>query len=283
MKVSYEIIFSDDGSKDDSFQKIKSLAATDHSVRGVSLSRNFGHQIALTAGLQHALGEVIISMDADLQHPPELIPKMYESYTEGYDIVNTIRMDTKDATILKKWTSAFFYKVLNMISDVPIIEGAADFRLMNRKSLDAYLQITEKDRFMRGLVSWLGFRQSYVKYEAAPRFAGTSKYTLKKMIRLATDGITAFSSKPLRISFYIGMFISLLGMLYGVYAVTVHVQGQTVPGWTSILVSVLFLGGIQLVSIGILGEYLARVFGEVKNRPLYFIKDKVSIDDMRTP
>jgi polyisoprenyl-phosphate glycosyltransferase len=275
MNITYEIVFSDDGSKDDTFDKIKLLALNNPNVKGISLSRNFGHQIALTAGLQHAIGKSILCMDADLQHPPGLIPKFYQLYQDGYDIINSIREDTKDAGMFKKLTSYSFYKIINFMSDVSIVENAADFRLMNRKALDAYLQFTEKTRFTRGLISCLGFNQTYIKYEAAPRFAGKTKYTIEKMFHFANEGITSFSSKPLRLSFYVGIFASFLGVFYGTFAIIMYMKNYNVEGWTSILVSVIFLGGIQLITIGIMGEYIAKIFKEVKNRPLYFVKDYI--------
>ena len=270
--LDYEIIFVDDGSSDNSFEYIQQLSNQNKKVLGISLSRNFGHQIALTAGIEHTCGEVVITMDADMQHPPEMIPVLYERYKEGFDIVNTIRIETQDAGTFKKISSRQFYKLINRLSDVRIEPAAADFRLMNRKTVDAFLSIKEKDRFTRGLVSWLGFKQSNIEYKSPSRFSGKSKYSLTKMIRFAIDGITSFSSKPLRISFFAGLIISFCGMLYAGYAVAKHFYKQTIPGWTSILVCILIIGGMQLISIGIIGEYLARVFNEAKNRPLYLVK-----------
>jgi polyisoprenyl-phosphate glycosyltransferase len=272
--VSYEIIFSDDGSSDNSFAIVRRIAQNDSLVRGISLSRNFGHQIALAAGLEHAqASEAVIMMDADMQHPPEMIPEMLKKYNEGFDIVNTIRKTTDGEGFLKKLTSKTFYKLLNRLSEVPIESAAADFRLMNRKTVDAFLRLKEKDRFTRGLISWMGFRQAKIFYDAPARNSGESKYTVKKMIRFAIAGLTSFSAKPLRISFYAGLLFATLGLLYAVFAVIENIRGNTVEGWTSILVSVLIIGGVQLISIGIIGEYLARVFSEAKDRPLYFIKE----------
>lgn len=278
LDVSYEIIFSDDGSSDNSFGIIKRISQSDSSVRGISLSRNFGHQVALAAGLEHAQGsEAVIMMDADMQHPPEVIPEMLKKFKEGYDIVNTVRSTTADSGIIKRATSKVFYKLLNRLSEVPIESSAADFRLMNRKTVNAFLRLKEKDRFTRGLISWMGFRQTKIFYDAPSRTSGESKYTFKKMFHLAIAGLTSFSAKPLRISFYAGLLFAALGLLYAIFAVIENLRGHTVEGWTSILVSVLIIGGVQLISIGIIGEYLARVFSEAKDRPLYFIKEDTKV------
>jgi glycosyltransferase involved in cell wall biosynthesis len=276
ISLDYEIIFVDDGSKDDSFEIINQLNKKNNRVLGISLSRNFGHQIALTAGMEHSSGEVVITMDADMQHPPEIIAELYKKYNEGYDIVNTIRTETADSGVFKKATSHFFYKLINNLSDIHIEPAAADFRLMNRKTVNAFLQLKEKDRFTRGIISWLGFKQGMVEYTAPARFSGKSKYSVLKMFRFAADGITSFSAKPLRISFFSGLIVSLIGLLYAIYAVIEYFGGKTIPGWTSILVSVLIIGGVQLISIGIIGEYLARVFNEAKNRPMYLVKQYTS-------
>jgi dolichol-phosphate mannosyltransferase len=275
----YEIIFVDDGSKDKSFELVSQICQQNSKVLGISLSRNFGHQIALTAGMEHASGKVVITMDADMQHPPEIILELYNMYKQGYDIVNTIRLETADSSIFKKITSRYFYKLINNLSDIHIEPASADFRLMNRKTVDAFLKLKEKDRFTRGIISWMGFKQAQVEYNAPERFSGKSKYSLFKMFRFAADGITSFSAKPLRISFYAGLIVSFVGLLYAIYAVVEYFKGNTSPGWASTLVSILIIGGIQLISIGIIGEYLARVFNEAKNRPLYFVKQYTSKQD----
>lgn len=269
----YEIIFSDDGSRDNTFEEIKKLTFQDPKVSGVSLSRNFGHQVAIMAGLQQSKGSIVIMMDADLQHPPEIIPLLLEEQKKGFDIVNTRRIDAKGTGALKKGSSKLFYGILNRLSDVKIEPAAADFRLLTRKAVDAFLQFEERDRFTRGLISWMGFRQSIIEYKASARYSGKSKYTLQKMLRFGIDGITSFSSRPLRISFYTGFLLFIAGLAYAVYAVVRNISGSTVPGWTSILVSVLIIGGFQLLSLGIIGEYIARIFNETKARPMYFIKD----------
>lgn len=272
----YEIIFVDDGSKDQSFARIAEICRQNERVLGISLSKNFGHQIALTAGMEHSSGELVITMDADMQHPPEVIHDLYKKHLEGFDIVNTVRTETVDSGRFKKITSRGFYKIINNLSDIHIEPGAADFRLMNRKTVNAFLQLKEKNRFTRGLISWMGFKQAMVPYTAPARFSGKSKYSILKMFRFAADGITSFSAKPLRISFYSGIMVSLIGLLYAIYAVIEYFGGKTIPGWTSILLSILIIGGIQLISIGIIGEYLARVFNEAKGRPLYYVKEYTS-------
>jgi polyisoprenyl-phosphate glycosyltransferase len=271
-----EVIFVDDGSRDNSFDQVIALSRQDSRVRGISLSRNFGHQVALLAGMQQARGAVVITMDADLQHPPQVIPHMLKEHASGFDIVNSRRLYGNETSHLKKLTSRYFYRFINLIADVSIPEGSSDFRLMSRKALDSFLLFGERDRFTRGLVSWMGFRQALVDYECPPRFAGKSKYTFRRMLHFAADGITSFSAKPLRIASYTGVIVFLVGLAYAVFAIIQHVTGKTVPGWTSLLVTVLLLGGIQLLSLGVIGEYLARIFNESKSRPLYFIKNQVN-------
>jgi glycosyltransferase involved in cell wall biosynthesis len=218
----------------------------------------------------------VITLDADLQHPPKEIPRLIEQYNLGFDIVNTRRIDTEEIGYFKKTSSRLFYRMINRISEVPITESSSDFRLMSRKALDSFIQFSERGRFTRGLVSWMGYRQTVIDYSCPPRFAGKSKYTLRKMLHFAVDGITAFSAKPLRIASYVGVIVFLLGLIYAIFAVVQNLTGKTIPGWTSLLVTVLLLGGIQLLTLGVIGEYLARIFNESKSRPLYFIKDKTS-------
>lgn len=275
----YEILFVDDGSKDDTFNSIKEVCLQDSNVLGISLSRNYGHQIALIAGLEHAKGDFVLSMDGDLQHPASLIKALMNKAREGFDVVNTIRVDEEGIKAGKRLSSKWFYKILNSVSDVPIKKSSSDFRLMNRKSLNAFLKMKEKDRFNRGLVSWMGFKQAFVDFEARPRQNGKSKFTPKKMWSFAGDGIFAFSSKPLRVSFYLGVAVSFFALIYIAYSVVQYFLGNTVPGWTSLLVTVLFIGGIQLLSIGIMGEYIRRIFNEVKDRPLYFVQEYHSKKD----
>jgi polyisoprenyl-phosphate glycosyltransferase len=273
LHLNYEIIFVDDGSKDNTFKMIRAISEKKENVRGISLSRNFGHQVAIMAGLQQCNGDIVIMMDADLQHPPEVIPKLLAECEKGFDIVNTRRIDSKDTGIFKKASSRGFYSLINFLSDIKIEHASADFRLLTRKAVDAFLKLEEKDRFTRGLISWMGFRQSIIEYNASSRYAGKSKYTLKKMLHFSIDGITSFSSKPLRISFYAGLVLFIFGFAYAVYAIIENINGKTTQGWTSLLVTVLIIGGFQLLSLGIIGEYIGRIFNQTKGRPMYFIKD----------
>jgi dolichol-phosphate mannosyltransferase len=273
LSETYEILFIDDGSSDGTFKKIEQLNSQDPNIYSVSFSRNFGHQIAIYAGLKYASGEVVISMDGDLQHPPEIIPLMLEKYRKGFDIVNTKRKKNKSAFSGKYFFSGLYYKIINLLSDVKIEPDSADFRLMNRKTINAFLEFNERDRFTRGLVSWMGFKQSVIEYIEPDRVAGKTKFGFVRMLQFALNGLTSFSSRPLRFSFYFGLLVFFLGIVYGIFAIVNFFMGINVPGWTSILLSVLFIGGIQLLSIGIVGEYIARIFNEAKGRPFFFIKD----------
>ncbi len=270
-QTDYEIIFVDDGSSDHTFDEISRLAESDQRVSGLQLSRNFGHQVAILAGLNEARGDRILMMDADGQHPPAMILPMMAKMDEGYAIVNTVREETRDAGFFKKRSSRMFYRIFNALSDVRIENDSSDFRLMTREALDAFLSIDEQNRFTRGLVSWMGFKQASLPYVAPARHSGRSKYSPRRMFGLAFDGLTAFSSKPLRLSTYLGLVVLMLGIAYAIYAVVIHLTGHSNPGWTSLLISILVLGGTQLLILGIIGEYLARIFKESKKRPHYFI------------
>ena len=274
LNLSYEIIFVDDGSKDTTFREIEQISLHNSFVSGFSLSRNFGHQIALLAGLEKSSGEVIITLDGDMQHPPAVISELLEKYQEGYDIVNTRRIDDVSTSFFKRETSKWFYTVINKLSEVKVEPFSADFRLMSRQTVDAFLDIKEQDRFTRGLVSWIGFKQAIVEYKANPRFSGKSSYTLKKMFKLAINGITSMSSKPLRISLYLGLIFFLTGLIYAIFILINYFNGLNVEGWTSILITILILGGIQLLMLSIIGGYVSRIFNEAKSRPLYLIKKK---------
>ena len=272
---NYEIVFIDDGSTDATLKEIKELAGNDSSIKFISLSRNFGHQKALKAGLDQADGDCVISMDADLQHPPELINKLIEKWKEGFDIVYTVRKDLHHTGFVKKITSRLFYKIINMISDVDIPLGSADFRLLDRKVVVELRKFNENWLFIRGIVSWLGYNQTGIEYTVRNRQSGKSKYSFKKMASLALHGITSFSIIPLRVSIMLGLLVSFLSFLYTIYALLDKFYFKTtVPGWTSILISVLFLGGMQLIFLGVIGEYLGKMFIETKKRPAYVVKEK---------
>lgn len=269
-----EILFIDDGSRDGTLGQLLAIRALDDKVRVLEFSRNFGHQAALTAGLENAAGDAVIMMDADLQHPPELIPQLIERWRQGYEIVSTIRNDPPHGSAFKKLTSRCFYAIVNKLTDVHIPPGSADFRLLDRKVVNVLAALGERTRFLRGLVNWVGFRQCLVDYDAAPRHGGVSKYTLFRMINFAFDGITSFSSFPLRISTIFGVIVSIFSFIYAAYAVYIRLfTTQALSGWASVLVSVLFLGGVQLLSLGIIGEYLDRIYTETKGRPGYIISN----------
>lgn len=269
-----ELIYVDDGSDDRTFEKVKALSEKDSRVRGLKFSRNFGQQAANLAGLKEAGGDVIVMMDADGQHPPNVIPEMIRMLGEGYDVVNTRRINMKGAGFFRRITSKLFYRFVRFISEVNIDNTQVDFRVMSRKALDAFLEMDEHNRFNRGLFTWMGFRQTQVEFEAPDRNAGRSNYNFRKLLRLAFDGVTSFSTRPLRLSFYLGLLIIVLGIIYAIYAVLNFFFGHTNPGWTSLLITILVLGGVQLFSLGIIGEYLGRIFYESKRRPHYIISER---------
>lgn len=277
--ISYEIIFVDDGSVDNSPFIIRELAERDIHTGAILLTRNFGHQNALLAGMQEARGDLILTMDADLQHPPELIPAMLEKLGEGFEVVAARRVNDRKRKGFKSVSSRGFYRLVNLLSDVHIPSGVADFRLMTRWALDDFLRFGERGRFSRGLVSWMGYPQGLVDFEAPARSSGKSKYSRRRMFAFAFDGISSFSSKPLRMAFSFGLFLSLAGLLYALYAIIMFFRGATVSGWTSLLVSVLIIGGVQLISLGIIGEYLGRIFNEAKQRPHFFIRERINRPD----
>ncbi|WP_304118378.1 glycosyltransferase family 2 protein, partial [Phascolarctobacterium succinatutens] len=269
-KYDYNLIFVDDGSRDSSALILSELSKQDAHVEAYLLSRNYGHQMALTCGLDHADGDAVITMDGDLQHPPELISQLLRLWEQGNEIVLTKRMATEDAGFFKNITSSMYYKLINTLSNVEITPGGSDFRLMDRIAVDAFKQYRERARFIRGLVNTLGFKVAVLEFVAPPRFAGHSKFNLKKMLHFALDGITAFSNIPLRWSLYVGLLCGLCSiLLLGHVFFVKFVTNDAVPGWATTTVCVLFLGGIQLVGIGILGEYIGRIFEEIKHRPLY--------------
>ncbi|NLH46694.1 MAG: glycosyltransferase family 2 protein [Acholeplasmataceae bacterium] len=272
LSYDYDIIFVDDGSRDTSAAILYDLSQNDEHVQAYLLSRNFGHQMALTCGLDHAEGDAVITMDGDLQHPPELLPELLSLWEAGYEIIQTVRKDTADASFFKKLTSSTYYKLINKMSKVHITPGGSDFRLMDRVAVDALKLYSERARFIRGIVNNLGFKLTTIEFIAPPRFAGQSKFNLHKMLHFALDGITAFSNVPLRWAFYAGLFLGFGSMLVVGHVLYIKFfTEEAVPGWATITASVLFLGGIQLVGIGILGEYIGRIFEEVKQRPLYLI------------
>jgi polyisoprenyl-phosphate glycosyltransferase len=271
----FEVIFVDDGSSDDTLTNIKKLASKDKSIKYVSFSRNFGHQSALRAGLASAKGDAVISMDADMQQPPEVIPELIKAWENGFDIVYTVRKDTISASKLRKLASKWFYGLMNYLSDLNIEEGAADFRLLDRKVVNVINNLPETQLFVRGFVSWCGFKQYAVSYVAAERFSGKSKYSFKKLVSFALNGITQFSVKPLRLAMTAGVISALSGLVYGLYAIFDYfIRDNKTSGWTSMILAILIMGGIQLCVMGILGEYLGKLFMQTKGRPDFIIQEE---------
>lgn len=271
----WQILFVDDGSKDDTLLHIRRLVDKNNKINYLSLSRNFGHQKALKAGLDHAAGDCVISMDSDLQHPPEILDELIEKWQEGYDVVVTIREESKDLSFYKRKSSSFFYKLMNFLSDTEIRPNASDFRLLDRSVVDVLKGMHESHIFMRGLIPWLGFRECSVGYKPAERLSGKSKYSTARMIGLGIDGITSFSVRPLYLSTVLGVIVSLSAFIYGMIAILARfILGKEVSGWASVIVSILFIGGLQLLILGILGIYLGKVFVESKNRPNYIIRER---------
>lgn len=274
LPYAWDLLFVDDGSKDGSLSLLEELQAKHDNIRVLALSRNCGHQVALTCGLDHARGDAVISMDGDMQHPPALLPELLAKWEEGYEIVQTIRQDTKGVSWAKKKTSSMYYRLINNLSNVEIRPGGSDFRLLDRKAVDALGKYREHDRFLRGMVTLLGFNVAEVPFVAPPRFAGESKYSLSKMMKLAVDGIVGYSVVPLRAAFGAGILCALLSVCLLLHALYVYINGEAVSGWTTIIVCMSLFGGTQLIILGIMGEYLGRVYTEVKNRPLYLIKNE---------
>jgi len=271
---SFEIIYVNDGSHDDSLTKIKELTVRDNRVKFIHFSRNFGHQNALRAGLDFAQGAAVISMDADLQHPPELIATLIEQWRAGNKVVYTKRKDTSDLSFFKKLTSKMFYKLVNYLSETKLEEGTADFRLLDRSVVEALKNFNENNLFYRGIIPGLGFKQHGVEYIPNERFSGNTKYTFSKMVRFALTGITSSSAKPLYFSIYLGAFLALCSFFYALYAIYVSLfTTEAVAGWTSTIASILFIGGIQLMMLGIVGVYLGKLFSESKKRPNYIIEE----------
>lgn len=270
----YELLFVDDGSRDNTLTILKRMHSQNNKINFLSFSRNFGHQNALRAGIQYADGDCIISIDGDLQQPPELIPDLITKWNEGYDIVYTIRKDGEKTPFMKKITSLLFYKLMNLISDINFENGEADFRLLDKHAATQLNSLNENAIFLRGMVKWLGFDQTGIEYIPEKRSAGKTKYSRKKMFALAISGITSFSIKPLRISTIIGVSIALLSILYGIYALYIKLfTHNTIEGWTSVFFMVTFIGGIQLIIMGIIGEYIGNIFIESKKRPHYIIRE----------
>ncbi|MFY9532086.1 MAG: glycosyltransferase family 2 protein [Candidatus Acidiferrales bacterium] len=277
--LDLEIIYVDDGSTDSTPDLLRELQSHEARIRVVRFSRNFGHQIAITAGLEHASGDAVVIIDADLQDPPEVIAHFVQKWLDGYEVVYGLRTERNGETAFKLWTAKVFYRFMSRLSDTTIPLDAGDFRLLDRKVVDALLAMRERDRFVRGMVSWLGFSQIAVPYCRAPRLAGVTKFSFLKMIRFATDGIVSFSILPLRLAMWTGFAASglaIIGILVALY--DRFFATGLVRGWTSTVIAVLFIGGVQLICLGIIGEYIGRIYGEAKHRPLYVVRERVGFE-----
>jgi polyisoprenyl-phosphate glycosyltransferase len=274
VNLDIELIFIDDGSRDRTRELLKGFSAEDRRIKLIGFARNFGHQIAVTAGIDAASGDAVVVIDADLQDPPEVVHQMIAKWREGYDVVYGTRTERPGESAFKIATARSFYRFLNRLSDVPIPLDTGDFRLISRNVVDTLRAMPERDRFVRGMVSWAGFKQIALPYKRAERFAGVSKYPLRKMVRFAIDGILSFSTKPLQMSVAMGMICASLALLGIVYVLFSRLFTDTwVEGWTALMIAVLFIGGVELISVGILGEYIGRIYHEIKNRPLYVVQE----------
>lgn len=275
LQVEYEFIFINDGSKDNSLFILKELTEKNRAVKYISFSRNFGHQVAVSAGLDKVSGDATVIIDADLQDPPELIIQMYAKLKEGYQVVYAKRKSRSGESFLKKFTAKFFYRLLAKITNVNIPVDTGDFRILDQKVVKILRQMPEQHKFLRGQISWIGFKQTFIEYDRDERNAGQTGYTYKKMIRFALDGLTSFSNLPLKFATVVGFFVSTLSFILICYALfqKIFLQETTIKGWTSLMISVLFIGGIQLLCIGIIGEYISRLGDNIRNRPLYIIDE----------
>ena len=278
-ELNVELIFVDDGSKDATRQILKKYREQDKRIQIIGFARNFGHQLAVTAGVDAANGDAVVLIDADLQDPPEVIHQMISKWRDGYDVVYGTRTHRTGESAFKLMTARAFYRILNRLSDVEIPLDTGDFRLMSRPVVDVLRAMPEKDRFIRGMVSWIGFKQMPLPYKREKRLAGESKYPLKKMVKFALDGILSFSSKPLQLSITLGMFSASISTIAIIYVMVMRLFTDVwIEGWTAIMLAVLFLGGVQLICIGIVGEYVGRIYNESKNRPLYVVDEYIGFD-----
>ncbi len=270
----FNLLLVNDGSHDSSLLVLQQLAKEDNQVKYLSFSRNFGHQLAVKAGLDHAFAPAVISMDADLQHPPALIPTLIRKWEEGAQVVATLRTYPEEISKKKRKSSQQFYKLLNLLSDIEIKEGSADFRLLDQAVVEVIRHMRENEPFLRGMVPWVGFTQVYVPYTAQARYAGETKYTIKKMFQLALSGVTSFSVKPLYFAVFLGFFFSLLSVLYVPYVIYSFLNGSEISGWASLIMTIVFFGGLQLIILGIIGVYIGKIFTQTKERPAYIIQEK---------
>jgi glycosyltransferase involved in cell wall biosynthesis len=278
--LSHEIVCVDDGSTDSSLARLLALRQRMPTVKIVSLSRNFGKDVALSAGFDHSCGAAVVPIDCDLQDPPEMIERMVAKWREGFDIVYATRNYRAGDSFFKRTTAKYFYRVLDRITDIPIPHDTGDFRLLDRRVVDVLVRLPERTRFMKGLFAWVGFKQTALTYDREPRVAGASKWSYWRLWNFAIDAVTSFSSLPLKIWSYLGLVISAFAFLYALFLASLKViRGIDVPGYASLMVAVLFFGGVQLITLGIMGEYLARMYNEVKGRPLYLVREAWGFDD----
>jgi len=281
MAIRYEIILINDGSTDGTWDAITAAADSHPVVRGISLSRNFGHQNAVFAGLNTASGRAVISMDGDLQHPPSLIPEMHAAWQAGHEIVETKRGESSDTSLFKRATSSLFYRVFSLLSGIPMSAGTSDFRLMDSVVVKAVCEMNDADLFLRGITHWVGFRRTTLPYQAAKRHSGQTKYSLARMIRFATSSLVSFSTIPLRIGIWVGLLTSLIAFLELGYIIYSWFRGDVVPGWASTITVISFMFGVLFIIIGIIGTYLASLFETMKNRPRFLVRDACGFDDRR--
>jgi len=278
---NYEIVFVNDGSKDKTLEILEGIAAKDNNVKVISFARNFGHQCAVTAGIKYVTGDAVVIIDADLQDPPELIPDMLKYWEDGYEVIYGKRKSREGESGFKLLTAKMFYKTLNALSDVEIPRDTGDFRLVDKKVIDVINSLPEHNKFLRGLFSWVGFNQTPFEYERKERFAGKTKYPLKKMLKLAGDGILSFSTKPLKMVGVLGgiaIFASFIILIYAILSFAFNWNSLT-PGWTSIMVTMTFISGVILMSLWMMGEYISRIYDEVRGRPQYIIKKTINVDE----
>lgn len=281
---SWEIVFVNDGSKDETLSVLQSLRAKDSRIKIVDFARNFGNQIAVSAGLRYAKGDAVVTMDADLQHPPEMLAEMVRLWKEGYHCVYTVRKYDKKSGFFKSWTSSLFRNFLNTVSDLNLPEGLSDFRLLDRRIVDYLNSMNESSRFFRAMIYWLGFKRIGIPFTCNPRLEGASKFSAAKLLQLSFDGMTSFTTKPLRWITYSGVFVAAVSFAYALYVLfETFAFGLITPGWPTLIIAVLFLGGVQLISLGIVGEYVGRIYMEIKQRPLFVVQEKYGIDSEGTP
>lgn len=278
--LSFEVVCVNDGSSDATLELLQRYRLDHPSVKVIDLSRNFGKEIALTAGIDHAAGRAVIPIDADLQDPPEVIPLLVEKWREGYQVVNATRKSRAGESLTKRTTASAFYRIANRMSEITVPTNTGDFRLLDRVAVDSVNRLREKDRFMKGLFAWVGFRQATVYFDRDARHGGTTKWNYWRLWNFALSGITSFSSLPLKVWSYLGVLVSMFAFAYAIFLfVRVLLKGVDVPGYASLMVVTLFLGGVQLITLGVIGEYLSRIFIEVKNRPLYIVNDTFGFEE----